>query len=305
MTSLATQKKSSNPREKIPETKIEGICEALSFPDDLLANAKVRFQIQFLKLSDNFVQDSIGVNFVSDPTLVIDLPYPENVAQAFRYSYEPADLSFFRLAYDQSSSLLSEIEDLTKQGFSLEGLNSLIDAGKTALGESSTYVGQTLMGSANQTVGGLVGRGTGQIPNPNPSLFFQGVPLRTHNFVWQFIPKTEQESRNLHKMIKRFRERITPKRKGNFLTYPDLIQIKIVDDENNDMSEKYGTKFLKSHVSSFNINYTPAGTSAFYKDGYPAGISLAIDVQEIEMYADEVADTEQNSQQQQSVLGVT
>lgn len=304
MSSLATNRRSSIPSEKIGETKIGSICEGIHFPEDLYENAKVYFQIEFLKLTDNFVDSAFGESLEIDPTLSITLPYPENVAQAFRYSYDSADLSFYRMAYDEGGEFIDKVRAASENGMSFGALRDMITAGFEEGGDAATYVGQYLTGTANETVGGLVGRGSGQIPNPNPSLFFQGVPLRSHNFVWQFIPKTENESKTLHSMLKKFRQRITPKKKDSFLTYPDLIQIKIIDDRGNDMSEKYGTKFLKSHVSSFNINYTPAGTSAFYRDGYPVGVSLAIDVQEIEMYIDEVIDTNEDSQQQ-SILGVT
>lgn len=296
MSSLATNKRSSIPSVKIGETKIEGICEGIYFPDDLYENAKVYFQIEFLKLTDNFVNSAFGEGLEIDPTLSITLPYPENVAQSFRYSYDSADLSFYRMAYDEGGDFINKVQAASQNGMSFRALRDMIGAGFEEGGDAVTYVGQYLTGTANETVGGLVGRGFNQIPNPNPSLFFQGVPLRTHSFVWQFIPKTEEESRTLHSMLKKFRQRITPKKKESFLTYPDLIQIKIMDDNGNDMSEKYGTKFLKSHVSSFNVNYTPAGTSAFYKDGYPAGVSLAIDIQEIEMYVDEIIDTGESSE---------
>jgi len=105
-------------------------------------------------------------------------------------------------------------------------------------------------------------------------------------------------------MIKRFRDRVSPKKKGNFLTYPQMIQISVRDDDGNDMSEKYGTKFLKSHVSSFNVNYTPAGTSAFYRDGYPVGVSLSMEIQEIEMYAEEIPEDDESGNEFLEELGL-
>jgi hypothetical protein len=267
------------PNEVIPQKKAISICEALSFPDDLIYNAKLYFFIEFLKLADNFVDRAAGVDQVIDPTLTISLPFPEDVSQQFNYSFSPADLSFYRMGYDETKEFLDgeNGQGLLDRGF-LENAKSLLDG----IGDSGEYVGRQMLGTANDTAGGLIGRGEGKIPNPNPSLFFQGIPLRTHNFNWLFVPRNETESENLHDMIKKFRDRVSPKKKNNFLTYPQMI-----DENGNDMSEKYGTKFLKSHVSSFNVNYTPAGTSAFYKNGYPVGVSLSMEIQEIEMYTED------------------
>ena len=292
----ASLKRNSNPAEKIPRSKEISICEAISFPDDLIYNAKVYFFIEFLKLADDFVDRAVGVNQVIDPTLTISLPFPEDVSQQFNYSFSPADLSFYRMAYDEVEDFRSALGS-DQSGDTIR--NKLLEEAKRALGsggDASEYLARQMLGGANETIGGLVDRGEGKIPNPNPSLFFQGIPLRTHSFNWLFIPKTEDESRNLHSMIKKFRDRVSPKKKGNFLTYPQMIQIGVYDNNGNDMSEKYGTKFLKSHVSSFNVNYTPAGTSAFYKDGYPAGISLSMEIQEIEMYAEEIPEDDESSE---------
>jgi len=280
----ANLKRNSNPAEKIPRSKEISICEAISFPDDLIYNAKVYFFIEFLKLADDFVDRAVGVKQVIDPTLTISLPFPEDVSQQFNYSFSPADLSFYRMAYDEVEDLRGALGGENPEDTIRNAIRGALQSG----GDASEYLGRQMLGGANETIGGLIGRGEGKIPNPNPSLFFQGIPLRTHSFNWLFIPKTEDESRNLHSMIKKFRDRVSPKKKGNFLTYPQMIQIGMYDNDGNDMSEKYGTKFLKSHVSSFNVNYTPAGTSAFYKDGYPVGVSLSMEIQEIEMYAEEI-----------------
>lgn len=289
----ASLKRNSNPAEKIPRSKEISICEAISFPDDLIYNAKVYFFIEFLKLADDFVDRAVGVNQVIDPTLTISLPFPEDVSQQFNYSFSPADLSFYRMAYDE----VEEFRDALSGENPRDTIRNAIQGALQSGGDAGEYLGRQMLGGANETIGGLVGRSEGKIPNPNPSLFFQGIPLRTHSFNWLFIPKTEDESRNLHSMIKKFRDRVSPKKKGNFLTYPQMIQIGVYDNNGNDMSEKYGTKFLKSHVSSFNVNYTPAGTSAFYKDGYPAGVSLSMEIQEIEMYADEVSEDDESSEE--------
>jgi hypothetical protein len=71
-----------------------------------------------------------------------------------------------------------------------------------------------------------------------------------------------------------------PKSNGNILRYPDLLQPVVKG------SVDLG-KFKRCLVRSMAINYSAEGASAFFRDGHPVAIQMALDFQEVEIVTSE------------------
>lgn len=270
------------------KTEVKG-GQSFVYPPDLTSNAKVYFDISFFRLGDDFVDTAFGQSFKSDTSLKIKLPCPEDLRHTFSMDYSKGDLLYYSMVKSGSDSVRNALENLkSKKGnITADDIQNEFKGLLGDAGELAQALGTQMFLSTNQTLGGLVARGQGQIPNPNPTIFFNGMNLRTLVFNWRFVPRSQSESEKLHAMIRAFRNKVTPKKKGNFLTYPSIIQVKLMNDLGQDMGDKYGTKYLKSHVTDINFNYTAAGTSAFFYDGYPAAIEFTFTMQEIEQYLSE------------------
>ena len=237
---------------------------SIVFPPDLIRNSRAYIALDFYKYDrkNPFVSGS-----VRDDSSIY-LPIPENLTQNFSVKYNPQDLGLALTAVNELDDLtggLSEVGDVR--------VREIKEAGERIL----KYVGQGMAQGTESALGGLVGRQQGQIANPHPSVFFNGVDLRTYNMEWQLVPRSETESETLKELIELVRDKALPKRRGNFLSYPFLVKPSIKGAE-------YGADYKKAHISSISINYTAAGTSAFFVNGEPVAVQLSLEFSEAEMY---------------------
>lgn len=279
-----------SPTEKISDKKSDSYTESLAFPPDLKSNAKAYMRIEFYKFTDNFVDNALG-RAIQDNSLVIYLPMPENFEQNFSVQYSPIDQSFFKAAYDGSEEVRTAIASFgnnTDTGAAMSNiLQALVASGQRAISDDGflEYVGRSLASAGENIFGGLVNRGSQQVANPHPSIFLKGVDLRSYSFTWKFVPKNSGESDAIHDIIKKIKNKTLPKKKDNFLTYPSLVKITILDDKGAPI--QYGSDYKKAHVTTLNVNYTGEGTAAFFKDGRPVSINVDMGLSEIELYLED------------------
>jgi len=255
---------------------------SIVFPIDLVENAHAYIALDFYKYSrtNPFVSGTIR-----DDTSIY-LPVPENLTQNFSVKYNPQDVGL-------AMSAANELQDLTGGQPGIE--NAMSALGETTIKELREsgerllkYVGQGMAQGSESALGGLVGRQQNQIANPHPSVFFNGVDLRTYTMEWVLVPRNSTESNVVRALIRTIRDKALPKRKGNFLSYPALVKPTI-------KNANFGANYKKAHISSISINYTAAGTSAFFVNGQPVAVQLSLEFSEAELYLE---DDSRNSERQ-------
>lgn len=201
----------------------------------------------------------------------IYLPLPENYQHAYAVTYEEKNLGLLRdleagVRKDEAEAVRNS-EGLQKRAISVMG-----QRGAAQLGESLG-----LDGSADLAASYL-----GEIPSPHPSIFFQGVPLRSFNWNWKLVPRNAQEANEITEIIRLIKQAILPKGQGtSTLQYPDLVIPSIM--RGSEQVEDLGT-FKKCSCTGLNINYTAEGTSAFFHDGKPVSVNIGMELKEIEMF---------------------
>lgn len=172
-----------------------------------------------------------------------------------------------------------------------KGLKSVMDA---ALGNYENgdlaRLGMTRLLSKTGAIGEGASIAAGVTLNPNVRASFKGVAIREFSFQFKFIPKSQEESLIVEKMIKRFRyaaypESLNTDPNANFedqtlgnialgYKFPDLFDIKVnYVTENGEV--RIGNKFQKCFLKGITTNYNPS-TMAFHKDGKPVEIDLTL-----------------------------
>lgn len=266
-----------SPSEKISDSRgsVSG-SDSLMFPPDLSDNAHAYIALDFYryKRPNPFVSGSIS----DDGTVY--LPLPEDFTQNFSVSYDPQDLGLAMAIANEAGQFVEGSDSLREIRGNLGDITiqQLRDMGV----RTAQYFGQSMAAGTEGALGGLVGRTSGRIANPHPTIFFQGVDLRTFNMQWLLVPRSDTEAGIIKRVIKRIKEKALPKKAGNFLTYPQLVKPRIVNGN-------FGQDYKKSHISSISVNYTAAGTSAFFVDGNPVAIQLVLEFKEAELYLEEQA----------------
>lgn len=172
-----------------------------------------------------------------------------------------------------------------------KGFKSIVDA---ALGNYENgdlaRLGMTRLLSKTGAIGEGASIAAGVTLNPNVRASFKGVAIREFSFQFKFIPKSQEESLIVEKMIKRFRyaaypESLNADPNADFedeslanialgYKFPDLFDIKV-----NYVTEqgevRIGNKFQKCFLKGITTNYNPS-TMAFHKDGKPVEIDLTL-----------------------------
>lgn len=261
--------------------------EGLTFPANLTENAHAYMKLQLWSYSrpESFVEGEVNRGEV------IRLPLPEDFTQQFGVNYGELETGTIGMAAatGAGAATLNTLANnfRTGKGLTQGVLGAAADADiGSAIKEGLKYSSFTSLASVSPVIGGLIGQTAGQIANPHPSLFLNGVNLRQYTLSWKLIPRSIPESENIKRIIETIRKECLPKKKGSFLTYPKMIEPQI---EN----ANFGQKYKKSMLAGLSINYAAEGTSAFFYNGVPVATQLTLELYEAELYLDEIpADNE-------------
>ena len=271
-----------SPYEKIADKKNRLTGEGdlnyggLSFPPDLKNNAASYVELWFW----SYERESPTAAGNISPDLKVWLPIPENFTINHEIKYQERDTGLLgdvmqsdaaQKALKTPGTIGDKFSALTEQVSQSSGE----EAGR-AIGEVAARAAFAALNSAEEVVGGLAGRVTGEIPNPHPTVFFKGLELRQFTWTWKLVPRSAEEAGALKAIIYTMKQRILPEKAGSFLKYPSLLKPSVLPD-----ATLYGN-FMKSAVRTFAVNYTAEGTSAFFVDGTPVAVNLILTFQEME-----------------------
>lgn len=254
----------------------------LTFPPDLSFNAHAYMQLQLWSYHRPSSQAKGSINRGE----VIYLPLPEDFQVEYGVNYGELDTGVV------GGALASTVDSVGQDAIgravaSAKGGGTMMDtmaaaASNLDAGEALKYLGYSTLASASPVIGGLVGQETGQVANPHPSLFLNGVNLREFTFSWTLVPRKSSEAEVIKNIISTLKKECLPKKKDAFLTYPKMIQPKVINAD-------FGGDYKKCMMATLSVNYTAAGTSAFFYDGNPVAIQLSIGFHEAELYLEDIA----------------
>lgn len=255
------------------------------FPPDLSERSHAYLQMKLYE----YRRPTSGEQGSTSPKENIYLPLPENLIQEFSVNYGEQDTGVFGVlaSTDMINNTLGQIRNLKSDPIGAFGTALSVAANPLNMAKESTLAGLNLgfntLNSASPAVGGLAGQEFGLISNPHPSLFLQGVNLRSFTFTWKLVPRNNGESDIIKQIIQLLKDECLPKRNDYFLKYPKMILPKILPDD-----REIGFDYKKCMMTSLSVNYNAEGTSAFFYNGKPVAVQLTIGLQEAELYLDDV-----------------
>lgn len=131
------------------------------------------------------------------------------------------------------------------------------------------------------------------------SVSFETPQFKTHRFSWKLVPRDQVESNSIKNIITTIKKAMLPgvKNLGGVIQnnllfdYPDIVEIFLTPNE-------YTYNFKRCVVKSFNVNYAPGNSPAFYRgSNAPVAVDIVIELQEIEYWTK--ADMDPNAAQSQ------
>tara|TARA_B110000858_G_scaffold55185_1_gene64148 strand:- start:7341 stop:8501 length:1161 start_codon:yes stop_codon:yes gene_type:complete len=260
--------------KKTADAQGEGSGGGMSFPNTLQSapGAHTFLKLQFEQLNRSSAQAEGSLSLSTE----LYFPLPENFQQDINVSFDTTD----------TGATGTIKEQLQEQAAGFDGTGASVSTGdvleataKGLSGASGRAAFSALDSGPLPAAGSEIQKAMGQIYNPHPSVFFKGLPMRQYSFLWKLVPIEAADAANLKKMIDVIKKNILPDLAGDFLTYPNLLQISVEGKGKG----RYGV-FKKMFVEAFSVNYTGEGTSAFFDDGAPVSIIMSMQLRESEMF---------------------
>ena len=279
-------------------------------------------------------------------TLAIELPFPtsltdatgltisgierdlvtaavgESLASAFAKSPEEG-AGMVKTLSTQLQGLGSELANEYQKGFTEGGG---FGAGAERLGKtiydklSSTLTitmeGAKLLGSylARDFLGDIsrtIAMDSGFAINPQETLSFEGVDLKTYTFDWELYPSNKADSDRIKELVRKIKSRILPKMSGGgfgeslkaiikdndiieqgslgrlFLSYPDTVIMNLVG-----VDESHWPLFKPAMCTGIDVDYAGGGDMVIAEGGRPAAVTLSMSFSELVIHTqDDYEDT--------------
>jgi len=210
--------------------------------------------------------NTISTKAFAIPETIINLYQPQNLSVAYgqNWSEEEGISTEFSTANMPTGekwmeTMGSHLKSMFQQGLDA-GTKGLQDAAFTKTAEA----------------------GLGIVTNSRIGLLFKKTGLRTFQFSFNFMPKSEQEVKMVMDIITRFKWHAAPQIDKNYdsiYNYPELWKIEF--HKGNDINQHL-FKTTWSALTNIALNYSPQGVWATFKDGMPVNVQMDLTFMEIE-----------------------
>lgn len=170
-------------------------------------------------------------------------------------------------------------------------MNSAGNLAKDALGtdvKDIASAAQYLLRNSPLLSGNGVGKAidlvTGQTINPRETLSFEGVNLRTHQFSWELYPNSQADSERIKNIVQTIKRKSLPEVTNlmgipkAFLKYPSIVDIYLLG-----VKSDHFIKYKSSMITEFTVDYGAGGGVAIMKGGKPAGVTIGLNLTELEI----------------------
>jgi|TARA_R110001592_G_scaffold206513_2_gene457203 hypothetical protein len=180
------------------------------------------------------------------------------------------------------------MKDLKNDDF--EGAASAIVDGAGAIGtklavNAAAGIGEALGGGEGGEE--LLNKAFGQANNPYLEVLFDQMALRQFTYNFTFAPRSEEETKDVQKIIHMFRFHMAPELQqgeGRFLTLPSEFDIHYMyqaEDGKNSENDYYN-RISTCVLENVAVDYTPGGVRSF-ADGAPTQITMGLTFKETEL----------------------
>jgi len=175
--------------------------------------------------------------------------------------------------------------------FGTTGISNVLDNMQSIIqGSEGQNIANAIKTAASGAAIGknVLARVSGAIVNPNIELLFNGPSLRVFNYRFQLSPRNQDETRNIMKIIRFFKQGMAVQRSPEnlFLTTPNIFDVKYLFKEGDD--HPYINRIKTCALTRCSVDYTPTGSYMTFSDGGMVSYSLNLTFEELEpIYADD------------------
>ena len=191
---------------------------------------------------------------------------------------------------EERESQRKALKELREKGESGAGFGSgaELDEFRKTLGQvASVSVTSGIAGLAGNALGtnitpdSFLARTGGAVLNPNAEMLFQGPVIRDFNFSFLMIARSEDEGKNIRRIIKWFKKGMAPKfRNTTLIKSPDIFTLEY---RNAGGLLKTVNRFNPGGLAltTVNVDYAPSGYWSAYRDSQPVAVKMDLNFTEL------------------------
>ena len=130
----------------------------------------------------------------------------------------------------------------------------------------------------------ILARTSGKVLNPNAELLFQGPVLRDFNFDFLMIARSEQEGKEIRKIIRWFKTGMAPKfNSATFLETPNVFTLEYRNGTRPGDVLKTVNRFSPGGLAlrTIAVDYAPSGYWSAYQDSQPVALKMSLNFAEL------------------------
>ena len=175
-------------------------------------------------------------------------------------------------------------------GLRIDPVSRVIDAAARGVQSFQGTYTQTVVNAANATFGTdiqtdeFLARTGGKVMNPNAEMIFQGPSIRGFPFQFQMIARSEDEGKEIRRIIKFLKEGMAVKyRNTTFLAAPDIFTLAYKNGKGDEDFLKTVNRFNPGGLALTNlsVDYAPSGYWSAYHDSQPVAIKIDMTFSEL------------------------
>ena len=185
----------------------------------------------------------------------------------------------------ESGNLVGSLQQSILKGFS--NLGAAINTGEGQKAVAAGTAAAALQAALGQgDVNQIISRTQGVVFNQNVELLFNGVTLRpAYQFSFDMIPRSQQESQMIKKIIRTFKINMTP-RKGDpstaggglFVKAPNIFKLEYMS---GGKQHPFLHRFKPCALTQISVNYNGSAQYATYSDATPVHMQMTLQFQEL------------------------
>ena len=215
---------------------------------------------------------------------------PEDISTGFKANWTGKAFTNVGTSILQSAGAegtLDKLEELGKGTFEALDRTLPIAAAASIRKLVQKVGGDTL--TNDDIFGGI----SGAILNPNVELMYSGTDLRNFSLKYKLVPRDFNETVAINQILNTFKKAMLPKLdpgavmgttspgifKG-FIGVPDLCRVAFMKGSKE---HPRLPRYKMCAITAVDVNYTPDGAYATYKDGQPVAVELTLSFQETKM----------------------
>ena len=262
--------------------------------------------------SQSFSETFQGVQRVSPIEILrgtVKLPIPGGISDTNSVNWNqsaigPKDAALVAASMGVANTVQNAVNEATSGKGFMEGLGAaggvIKDATMGMMGDIKTVLNDPVAGNIlkRELVSGAVGalggsisaeeiltRSSGRITNKNLELLFSGQTLRTFSFAFKLVPRNTNESAEIRKIIRFFKQGSAPKKSVTgqsgsslFLKTPNVFRL----------SYRRGSDYIKGlnkfkicACQSVGVSYSEGAYASYEADSQPISVTLSLGFTEL------------------------